>query len=169
MLLGVDSNGVLRNVKVTEDGKIMVELGGSGSNTTIVGNTSENPVPVNGSVSIDNESAIPVSGNVTIANQNAIPVSGTVNVNNIETTLYAGVMTVGLQAQTIGVSKKVTQISIANYSESADVTVEVDNKSYVIGSNIATDLTIGKVVGTVGLSATEADTKVQYVIKGVDA
>lgn len=141
MLSGVDSNGNLRNVKVTEDGKVMVDAsGGSSSVSTIIGNTTENPVPI----------------------------SGNVGINNTETTLYAGVMTVGTQAQTIGVSKKVTQISIANYSESADVTVEVDSKSYVIGSNIATDLPIEKVVGTIGLSSTEANTKVQYVVKGVE-
>ena len=83
-----------------------------------------------------------------------------------ETTLYANVMTVGTEAQTIGVSKKVTEISIANYSETANVTVAVDETNYVIAPNVALDLPINKTVGIVGLSATEADTKVQYVIKG---
>lgn len=83
-----------------------------------------------------------------------------------ETTLYAGVMTVGTEAQTIGVSKKVTEISIANYSETANVTVAVDETNYVIAPNVALDLPINKTVSIVGLSATEADTKVQYVIKG---
>lgn len=83
-----------------------------------------------------------------------------------ETTLYANVMTVGTEAQTIGVSKKVTEISIANYSETANVTVAVDETNYVIAPNVALDLPINKSVGIVGLSATEADTKVQYVIKG---
>lgn len=141
MLVGIDSNGNLKNVRVTEEGKVMVDAsGGSSSVNTIIGNSSENPVPI----------------------------SGNVGINNTETTLYAGVLTVGTEAQTIGVSKKVTQISIANYSESADVTVEVDSKSYIIGSNIATDLPIEKVVGTIGLSSTEANTKVQYVVKGVE-
>lgn len=83
-----------------------------------------------------------------------------------ETTLYANVMTVGTEAQTIGVSKKVTEISIANYSETANVTVAVDETNYVIAPNVALDLPINKSVGIVGLSATEADTKIQYVIKG---
>lgn len=86
----------------------------------------------------------------------------------IETTLYAGIMTVGIEVQTIGVTKKVTQISIANYSETANVSVNVDNKTYNVGSNIAIDLPINKDVGIVGLSSTEADVKVQYVIKGVE-
>lgn len=83
-----------------------------------------------------------------------------------ETTLYANVMTVGTEAQTIGVSKKVTEISIANYSETANITVAVDETNYVIAPNVALDLPINKSVGIVGLSATEADTKIQYVIKG---
>ncbi len=83
-----------------------------------------------------------------------------------ETTLYAGILTVGTTEQTIGVSKKITQISIANYSETANVTVAVDETNYTIAPNLAVDLPINKSVGIVGLSATEADTKVQYVIKG---
>ena len=83
-----------------------------------------------------------------------------------ETTLYAGVMNIGLEEQTIGVAKKITEISIANYSETANVTVSVDETNYVIAPNVALDLPINKIVGIVGLSATEADTKVQYVIKG---
>ena len=128
MLKGFDKNKEMRNILVTEDGKIVV--------------------------SVDNAQNTP------------IPVSGDVAIESSDTTLYSGIMTVGTTEQTIGVSKKVTEISIANYSETADVSVSVDNKTFVIGANIATDLPINKTVGTVGLSATEANTKVQYVIKG---
>jgi len=83
-----------------------------------------------------------------------------------ETTLYAGVMNIGLEEQTIGVAKKITEISIANYSETANVTISTDETNYVIAPNVALDLPINKSVSIVGLSATEADTKVQYVIKG---
>lgn len=119
MLKGFTKNGEFKDVMVTDDGAIMVQMQADGE-------TQEKE----------------------------------------ETTLYAGVMTVGETETTIGVNKKVTQISIANYSEEANVTVSVDDANYVIGSNIATDLPINKNVGTVGISATEADTKVQYVIKG---
>ena len=83
-----------------------------------------------------------------------------------ETTLYAGILTLNTTEQTIGVTKKVTEISIANYSETANVTISVDEENFVIAPNIAADLPINKTVGIVGLSATEADTKVQYIIKG---
>ena len=130
MLKGFDENKEMRNVLVTEEGKVVV--------------------------SVDNSQSSP------------IPVSGDVAIESLGTTLYSGVMTVGTEEQTIGVSKKVTEISIANYSETANVTVSVDESNFVIGSNIATDLPIGKTVSTVGLSATEANTKVQYIIKGVE-
>ena len=83
-----------------------------------------------------------------------------------ETTLYAAVLTLNTEEQTIGLANKVTEISIANYSETANVLLSVDEANYVIAPNIAVDLPINKSVGIVGLSATEADTKVQYVIKG---
>ena len=161
MLVGIDEKGNLKNVKVTEDGKLLVESGDGGNST--IGNTDDNPVPVK---VISGVEAIPVSGNVAINNTNAIPINGNVTINNSETTLYAGVMTVGTEAQTIGVSQKVTQISVANYSDTSDISIDVDGTSYIIGANIAIDLPINKVVGTIGLSATEVDTKVQYVVKG---
>ena len=130
MLKGFDKKNEMRNVLVTEEGKVVV--------------------------SVDNSQSSP------------IPVSGDVAIESLGTTLYSGVMTVGTEEQTIGVSKKVTEISIANYSETANVTVSVDESNFVVGPNIATDLPIGKNVSTVGLSATEANTKVQYIIKGAE-
>lgn len=88
---------------------------------------------------------------------------------NKPTTLYANVLTANTEEQTIGVNKEVTEIYIANYSDTASVTVSAANKNYTIGPNMAVDLTINKTVTNVGISATAADTKVQYVIKGVEA
>ena len=82
-----------------------------------------------------------------------------------ETTLNASVQTVGTTATTINVNKKVTSIDIANYSESANITVGVGDSSYVIGSTVATTLAINKDVTTISLTSTEADTKVQIVVK----
>lgn len=87
---------------------------------------------------------------------------------NKPTTLYANVITANTEEQTIGVNKEVTEIYIANYSDTASVTVSAANKNYTIGPNMAVDLTINKVVTNVGIAATAADTQVQYVIKGVD-
>lgn len=83
-----------------------------------------------------------------------------------ETTLYAGVSTVGTEEITIGVNEEVSEISIANYSENANVLVSVDQTNFVIAPGLAMDLPINRNVVIIGLSATESDTKVQYVIKG---
>lgn len=85
-----------------------------------------------------------------------------------ETTLNASVQTVGTTATTISINKKVTSIDIANYSETGNVTVGIGTANYVIGANIATTLTINKDVTNISLTATEADTPVQLVIKGVE-
>ena len=140
MLKGIDENGELRNVKLTEEGELLVKQagGGSGATTTTIDNTSENPVPVN-----------VISGDTVV-----------------ETTLSAGVITASTTATSIAVNKKVTEISIANYSETANVTLTIGTSNFVVGSNVATDFPIGKNIGSLSITATEADTKVQYVIKG---
>lgn len=89
---------------------------------------------------------------------------GKSNVN----TLVAGVLNVGTEPQAVPVNKPVIEISIANYSASADVTVEVAGKSYVIGGNLAVDLAINKEVDNINISSTAEGTKVQYVVKGVE-
>ena len=94
---------------------------------------------------------------------------GSLPTTNKPTTLYANVITANTEEQTIGVNSEVKEISIANYSETANVTVSAAGKNYIVGPNIAVDLPINKVVTNVGISATAADTKVQYVIKGVEA
>ena len=85
-----------------------------------------------------------------------------------ETTLYAGILTLDTTEQTIGVTKKVTEICIANCSETGNVTISIDENNYTIAPNLAVDLPLNKTVGIVGLSATESDTVVQFVIKGVE-
>lgn len=85
-----------------------------------------------------------------------------------ETTLNASMQTVGTTATTISINQKVTTIDIANYSETADVTIGIGNNSYVIGSSVATTLTINKDVTDISLTATATDTKVQLVVKGVE-
>lgn len=89
------------------------------------------------------------------------------DLKEVETTLYAGVMNLNTEEQTIGVSKKVTSISIANYSETANVIIDIAGKSLKVGANIALDFPINAMVDEIGLSSTEENTKVQYVVKGV--
>ena len=83
-----------------------------------------------------------------------------------ETTLYANTMILTTTEQTIGVNKKVTEISIANYSETANVIVAVDEVNFVVAHGLAIDLPINKAVAIIGISSTEADTNIQYIIKG---
>lgn len=85
-----------------------------------------------------------------------------------ETTLFANVMELTTDEKTVGVNAEVTSISVANYSETASVTVTAgDSNTFVVGPNIATDLPINATVDNVGFTSTEAGSKVQYVIKGV--
>lgn len=85
-----------------------------------------------------------------------------------ETTLFANIMELTTDEKTVGVNAKVTTISVANYSETANVTVTAGaDKSFVVGPNIATDLPVNADVDNVGFTSTEAGSKVQYVIKGV--
>jgi len=141
MLKGINENGELKNVKVTDDGavKVAIQGGGGGSQETEIINTPENPVPVS-------------------------VIGGT---QEVETTLKADVLTVGTTAETIAIGKKVTEIEVANYSETADITITINNKDMVIGSNVATTLTINTNVTSLDIESTEADTKVQIVVKGV--
>lgn len=86
----------------------------------------------------------------------------------VETTLNASVQTVGTEATTIAINKKVTQIDIANYSEEANVTLTAGGISAVIGANIATTIKLNKQVDNISLVSTAADTKVQLVVSGVE-
>ena len=143
MLKGFNKDGELKDVQVTDEGEIMVKIAGGGGGQTAqeveIVNTSENPVPVN-----------------------------ITNTEEIETTLNASVQTVGTTASTIAINKKVTTIDVANYSETADVTITIGNLAAVIGCGIATTLTINANVTNISLESTEADTKVQIVVKGVN-
>lgn len=85
-----------------------------------------------------------------------------------ETTLNASVQTIGTSATTIEINKKVTQIDIANYSKSANITLTAGGISAVIGANIATTLKVNKQVNNLTLTSIEEGTKVQLVVSGVE-
>lgn len=112
----------------------------------------------------DGTPIVPVAGSDGALKVNVI--SG--EAGNSETTLNASVQTVGTEASTIAINKKVTQIDVANYSDSADVTITAGGVSAVIGSNIATTIKINKQVDNISLVSTAADTKVQLVVSGVE-
>lgn len=85
-----------------------------------------------------------------------------------EITLNASIQTLSTEATTISVDKKVTMIMIANYSDTSDVTIVVDSKTYQVGAGLALELPMNVVIDNLILTATEADTKIQLVIKGVE-
>ena len=88
--------------------------------------------------------------------------------NRVVTTLHASVITAGAEAESIAINKKVTSIMVANYSETASLSMVVAGKTYVIGSGIATTFAINKQVTNVSITATEEDTKVQIIVEGVE-
>ena len=86
----------------------------------------------------------------------------------VETTLNASIQTVGITATTIAINKKVTSIDIANYSETANLTITIGSLSAVIGENLAVNIPVNKDVTNISITSTEADTKVQLIVKGVE-
>ena len=88
--------------------------------------------------------------------------------SGVTTTLYSNLVTAGAEAESIAVNKKVTAIMVANYSETADVTVALAGKTFVVGSGIATTFAINKQVTNVEVTATEEGTKAQVIIEGVE-
>lgn len=85
-----------------------------------------------------------------------------------EIVLNASILTVSTESQTIAINKKVTTLCIANYSDSGDIAMSIGEKTYQIGSNLAIDFPINANVDNISLSSTEADTKVQLIVKGVE-
>ena len=85
----------------------------------------------------------------------------------VETTLHSSMQTVGTSAVDININKKVTSIDVANYSETANITVTIGTLSAVIGPNIATSLLVNKDTTKISLISAEADTKVQLIVRGV--
>lgn len=85
-----------------------------------------------------------------------------------EKVLNASIVVLSTEEHTITLNKNITEISIANYSENADITMNINTKTYQIGAGLAIDLPINELVESVILVSTEADTKTQLVIKGVE-
>ena len=84
-----------------------------------------------------------------------------------EKVLMSGNIILGNEEQTINLNAKVTTIMVANYAENSEVTMNVGEQSILVGANIATELPINEEISTIVLSATEADTKLYYIIKGI--
>lgn len=97
--------------------------------------------------------------------------TGEIKVAKENTALASAYVTVGTTATQVSITAdKVTGISVANYGEEATLTITVGTVSYVVGPNLALDIPINKSgISSISFTASAADTKVQYVIKGVEA
>lgn len=191
MIKAVTENDELVNVKATKDGKLMVETSGGEGGTT--GNNEvkiineetapvptkvTNPVTIPNNFKVNNEDSAPVpvkviSGvttpteiKVNNTSESAVPVS--IQGQEVETTLNASIQTVGTEATSIAINKKVISIDIANYSDEADLTVTIGSLVATIGANISVTLPINKDITNISLTSTAADTKVQLIVKGVE-
>lgn len=85
-----------------------------------------------------------------------------------ETTLISNLLTIGTDATSIPVNKEVTNIMVANYSETADLTINDGTNDFKVGPNLALEMPINKQVTNLSITASAADTKVQLVVKGVE-
>lgn len=85
-----------------------------------------------------------------------------------EITLNASILNIGTEATSIVVNKKVTSIMVANYSETADITLNAGGTDLQVGANLALELPVNLQVENLSISSTEANTKIQLVVKGVE-
>lgn len=85
-----------------------------------------------------------------------------------EITLNASIITLSTEELSIAIGKKVTMIMIANYSETADISIVVGDNTYQVGANLALELPMNITIENIILSSTETDTKIQLVVKGIE-
>ena len=116
---GVDTQGNLKNIKVGDNGEILVK-------------------------------------NVEESEETGIKVEKTIRCNN---TL------VGTVTTNINVNKYVTQVKIANYSETATLSITINGETYTVGSSIVVELKINADVTDIGITASEDNTRIQYSIE----
>lgn len=85
-----------------------------------------------------------------------------------ETTLISNLLNIGTTATSVAVNKEVTNIMVANYSETAELTINDGATDFKVGPNLAIEMPINKQVTNLSITSTTADTKVQLVVKGVE-
>lgn len=91
-----------------------------------------------------------------------------VKMEDKEITLLSEVLVVGTTATQKTINKKITQIMVANYSETSDIAIAIGEQNLEIGANLALEFPMNKQVSSLSITATEASTKMQLVVKGVE-
>ena len=156
---GQAPDGSLKNLRTNANGALKVEVEGGGSGeVSDVNVVNTDPIQVD----VSNVSAIGVEL------ENEAPIE--VEVKNPivpECVLASAVITAGTTATSVSVNDFITTMEVANYSEDADVTITIGQDSIVVGANIATELPINAEVTNISISASAANTKVYYLVKGV--
>ena len=150
MITGLNDKNELTNVKVTNDGEVKVALGGvqtteSGAMKVNVENVNSTE---NGSVKVSIE-------------ENNVP-------KIAETTIRSEVLSVGIAETSIPINKKITEIDVANYSETSIVTLTIGELEAQVGNNLGITIPINKEAENISIKATEEGTQVQIVVKGVE-
>lgn len=114
MLTGITENGEMKNVRVNEEGKLLIK-----------GDSDKN-----------------------------------------EKTLFCNVLTATTEATTQAINgTKITSVGVANYSENANLSITIGEKTYIIGSNMAIELPINEQVNSISYQSTE-ELKFQICVKG---
>ena len=151
MLQGTTKKGELKNVIVDDEGAIKT---------------------TSSDISVDESGAVKaVVENVNVNESGAlkVEVQGMVEqTSDREVVLNSSVLTIGAEATTIELNKKVTNIMVANYSETADITINTGTSDLQVGASLALELPINLEIATLSITSTEADTKIQLVVKGVE-
>ena len=151
MLQGTTKKGELKNVIVDDEGAIKT---------------------TSSDISVDESGAVKaVVENVNVNESGAlkVEVQGMVEqTSDREVVLNSSVLTIGAEATTIELNKKVTNIMVANYSETADITINTGTSELQVGASLALELPINLEIATLSITSTEADTKIQLVVKGVE-
>ena len=166
MLQGITEKGELKNVIVDDKGAIKT----TSSNINVDENGAVKVVNENLNVN-ENGAVKAVVENVNVSESGAVKVElqGAIEqTSDREVVLNSSVLTVGTEATTIELNKKVTNIMIANYSETADITINTGSSDLQVGASLALELPINLEIATLSITSTEADTKVQLVVKGVE-
>ena len=151
MLQGTTKKGELKNVIVDDEGALKT---------------------TSSDISVDESGAVKaVVENVNVNESGAlkVEVQGMVEqTSDREVVLNSSVLTRGAEATTIELNKKVTNIMVANYSETADITINTGTSELQVGASLALELPINLEIATLSITSTEADTKIQLVVKGVE-
>lgn len=92
----------------------------------------------------------------------------TVSNKDREITLNSSVLNIGTEAHIIELNKRVTSIMVANYSETADITLNAGGTDLQVGANLALELPVNLQVENLSITSTEENTKIQLVVKGVE-